>query len=103
MNEPSDDRPALVLAMEWASRITTISLEMVVPALGGYWLDATWGTRPWLTMVGAALGPAIGFWHLIRLTSSPPTSSAGKKKGSAAQKQRPPEGGDATQEGPTKQ
>ena len=64
----------MVLAMEWVSRITTISLEMVLPALGGYWLDTSWGTKPLFTLLGAALGPAVGFWHLIRLAGSRPSS-----------------------------
>jgi hypothetical protein len=54
--------------MEWVSRITTVALEMVLPGLGGMWLDDRWGTGPWIGLTGFALGAMLGFWHLLRMT-----------------------------------
>lgn len=71
-----DDRPPMVVAMNWVSQITTIGLEMSLPALGGNWLDNRWGTSPWLVCVGAVIGFALGMWHLMQLartSSNTPT------------------------------
>ncbi len=37
----------------------------------GNWLDGRWGTKPWLTLVGAVLGVVVGFVNLFR-TALPP-------------------------------
>lgn len=71
--KPPDDRSAMALAMAWSSRITTVSVEMVLPALLGYWFDQWLGTEPLFLMLGAALGLTGGIWHLIRMTT--PTSA----------------------------
>jgi F0F1-type ATP synthase assembly protein I len=67
----SNDRSPLTLAMEWTSRVTTISLEMVLPGLLGYWLDQRLGTRIVFLVLGAILGLGMGMWHLIKLTEAP--------------------------------
>jgi hypothetical protein len=54
----------------------TISLEMVVPGLVGYWLDQRLGTKAILTVVGFALGTTLGMWHLIRIANDPPPGSS---------------------------
>lgn len=53
--------------MEWVSRILAISLEMVLPGLGGKWLGERWGA-PWLGLVGIALGVCLGIAHLLVMT-----------------------------------
>ena len=58
--------------MEWASRVTTVAMEMVVPALIGYWLDQRWGTRYVLLSIGAVLGFVTGLRSLIQLTHKNP-------------------------------
>lgn len=63
----SEPRPPLVTAMEWTSRITTISLELVLPILGGYWLDHRLGTRVLFVIVGVILGFSASLWSLLRL------------------------------------
>ncbi|WP_417396540.1 AtpZ/AtpI family protein [Gimesia chilikensis] len=60
-------RSALVEAHQWVSRLTTVSLEMVLPAFLGYWLDKRWGTLPWLTAVGALFGFIAGMMHLLQM------------------------------------
>jgi F0F1-type ATP synthase assembly protein I len=65
----NDGRPPMVAAMQWVSRITTVSLEMALPAGLGYLADQRWGTEPWLTSVGALFGFIVGFWHLLQLVA----------------------------------
>jgi F0F1-type ATP synthase assembly protein I len=57
----------MVVAMQWVNQITTVALEMVLPAGLGYWLDGRWGTEPWLLVVGAFLGPGVALRHLMQL------------------------------------
>ena len=54
------------LAMEWVSRVLSICVVMVLPGLGGGWLDRRWGTSYW-TLLGFLLGFASGFTALIVL------------------------------------
>ena len=72
MTKSLDDRPPLVLAMQWVSRVTTISLEMVLPGLLGYWADQQWNSEPVLLVLGVILGFSVGMWHLVKLAKWPP-------------------------------
>jgi len=56
--------------MEWSSRLTTIGLEMLLPALGGYGLDSWIGTQPIFLLLGLLLGFAVGMLHLLQLTKA---------------------------------
>jgi ATP synthase protein I len=53
--------------MMWASRITSLGLEFALPALGGVYLDRRFDTRPWGTLIGSALGFALGMWHILKI------------------------------------
>lgn len=66
---PNDDRPPVVVAMQWVHRITSISLEMVLPAWLGHWLDQRWGTNPWLVSLGAVFGFTAAMVHLLKLST----------------------------------
>ena len=55
-------------AYSWVALLTTISFEMVLPALGGFWLDRKLGTKLLFLILGAVLGFTVGFWHLLKLT-----------------------------------
>lgn len=59
----------LSVGIEWVAKITTVALEMALPAVLGFWLDRQLGTR-FLGIVGAALGITLGLWHLIKMTQS---------------------------------
>ena len=72
MKQFSDDRSAMALAMAWASRVMTVSLEMALPALLGYWVDQWLGTGIVFVVLGAVLGLVSGTWHLIRMCHPPP-------------------------------
>jgi hypothetical protein len=64
---PEDKRPPMAVAMQWVSQITTVVLEMILPGVGGQWLDAKWGTS-FLGLAGFALGLSVGVWHLVAMT-----------------------------------
>jgi F0F1-type ATP synthase assembly protein I len=65
MEQPQQDRGREAVAYQWASRIISISLGMVVPGLLGYFIDRRLGTRAAFTVVGFLLGMALGMWRLI--------------------------------------
>ena len=67
MDNPPDDRSPYALAMEWVSRITTIVIEMVLPAVIGYWIDQRLGTKVVFFTLGVVLGFTGGIWQLIKL------------------------------------
>ena len=70
---PAGQTP-VAAAIQWVSRITTVALMMVLPGIGGHWLDQRWGTSPWLLIVGAGLGLAVMLMELIRLSQPKPPS-----------------------------
>ncbi len=45
----------------------SISLEMVVPGLLGFWADWHWGTLPLFLILGVFLGFAVGMRQLVAL------------------------------------
>ncbi len=48
----------------------TVAIAIVAGAAAGWWLDRQFGTRPWLTLAGVALGAAVAFTAMIRLLRS---------------------------------
>ena len=76
----NNGQPPIAAAMQWVTRITTVSLEMSLPAAGGYWLDDRWGTAPWLVVVGATLGFVVGFRHLLQMVDQANRRELAKKK-----------------------
>ena len=60
--------------MEWVARITTVGLEMVLPAIAGHYLDKYLGTGYWV-IVGLIVGGVVGFWHLLQMTKVLPTKA----------------------------
>lgn len=55
--------------MEWVAKITTVGLEMVLPAIGGGYLDRRLGTGYW-TFIGLVVGVVFGLWHLLQMTKA---------------------------------
>jgi F0F1-type ATP synthase assembly protein I len=45
---------------------------MVLPGVGGGWLDSRFGTAPLCTLLGFGLGLTAGIWHLLLMTKQPP-------------------------------
>ena len=54
--DPDDELSPVAVGYAWASRISTYSLELVILTLFGYWIDARYGTKPWLMLAGIAIG-----------------------------------------------
>jgi Putative F0F1-ATPase subunit Ca2+/Mg2+ transporter len=79
----NDDRPPMVVGMHWVQQITSIAIEMALPAWLGRLADQHWGTEPWLVSVGAVLGFSAAMVHLIAIAKrSGPTGRrrAGREK-----------------------
>jgi ATP synthase protein I len=62
-----EPRSALSVGIGWASRVTTLGLEFVIPPLLGVLADRWWGTSPLALLVGAVLGFALGMLSILRL------------------------------------
>ena len=67
-------------ATDWASRIMTISLEMVLPGLAGYWLDQKLGTVALFMLVGFVLGCTAAVLHLMKIAKSAGSNSKQQDK-----------------------
>lgn len=67
MVEDSPKRHPVATGIEWASRITTVALMMVLPGILGQWLDEKWSTN-FLGLTGFALGNVAGIWYLLKMT-----------------------------------
>ena len=70
MTRGSDDRSRQAIAYSWASRVISISLEMVVPGAIGVWLDKRFGTVAVFTVLGFSLGLVLGIIHLLQISKS---------------------------------
>lgn len=57
-------------AMGIASELISISLEMALIPLGGYWLDQKFDMGPLFLLLGCVVGFSLGFYHLTRFTAS---------------------------------
>ena len=78
--QPGDGRSQAAVGIEWASRISTIGMELAVPAGAGYWLDKRWDTQPWLLIAGAVLGFAVFMYHIFQLAGVIPDSRKRQRK-----------------------
>jgi len=74
--------------MEWSSRVTTVSLEMALPGLIGYWVGQKLGAEVAFVVLGVLIGLVGGMWHLIRLTR-PPGPPRGHQRQSADKNEKP--------------
>jgi hypothetical protein len=72
VSQHPDTRSALAIGWDWGTRITAIGLEFALPVLVGFGLDRWWNTIPWLTVLGAFLGLAVGMVHVFRLAGQLP-------------------------------
>lgn len=65
----------IAVGMAWATRISSIGLQMALPAAAGWWIDDRFGTKPIFLICGAVLGFATSMLAILRLArdSSPPS------------------------------
>ncbi len=60
---------------------STFLASIAVCLFGGWWLDGALGTSPWLTVTGAFLGIAMGFYLFVKtITSAARRNEGGKEK-----------------------
>ncbi len=84
MQREDDDRSMVAQAWGWGYQVISISLEMVVPAILGLWIDRLIGTLPLLLILGAVFGMIAGMVHLLQFAQrlskrgEQPTHGAGK-------------------------
>jgi F0F1-type ATP synthase assembly protein I len=68
--DPKAPEPALVSMARYSGLGLQLAASVVLFLLGGRWLDGKLGTDPWLTLIGAFVGGAAGFYslyaHLVR-------------------------------------
>ncbi len=62
-----DGRSPMARGMEMVARVMAAAMMMVLPGLGGQWLDRHWGTR-WLALVGFTFGISVSIYYLIVIT-----------------------------------
>lgn len=86
VNNLPDGRSPIAVAIHWASQVTTISVEMVLPALLGVWADQKLGTKAVFTILGGILGLWLGVWNLMRIAKE--LDKSDKKQTSDRQKPR---------------
>ena len=93
----------MVVASRWVHQITSIALEMALPAGAGYWLDKKWGCAPWLLLVGAGFGlltAGLSFAQMVKKMTPqklPPRSSSQQASSVECGLERvePPQGNEA--------
>lgn len=66
MVRSDEPRSSLAVGMQWASRVTSVGLEFVLPPLAGALLDRRFGTGPLALLAGAVLGFVVGMMHILR-------------------------------------
>ncbi len=64
--DPSGRSP-LAVAFGYASRITSISMNLVIPTALGYWADEKLGTKHLWLFCGLGLGLLAFIWQLMGL------------------------------------
>ncbi len=69
----SDGRSPMARGMEMVARVMAAAMMMVLPGLGGQWLDRQLGTN-WLVLVGFVFGISVSIYYLIVITRPPMNS-----------------------------
>lgn len=75
MVDQRDSGPWLSVGIAWASRITTLALELTIPVLVGVGVDRSLGTSPLATISGAVLAFVLFMLHTLRLAKKLPDAT----------------------------
>jgi ATP synthase protein I len=67
VTEEEPSRSPMAVGVVWASRVMSVAMEFALPPLAGVYLDRRWATQPILTLVGSALGFAVGMVHILKI------------------------------------
>ncbi len=98
MPRPRKNDHAHVDGMVWATRVTSIAMQMAVPTGLGYLADQHWGLTPWLMVVGACLGGAMFAMEVVRLAQG--VEAGGSRRSAALRKQGGSRGDSASRKNP---
>jgi hypothetical protein len=63
----SNPKPVTPVSTRALGAGMTLAASVGLFAYGGLWLDGQLGTRPWMLLLGVALGITGGMLHLIRV------------------------------------
>jgi hypothetical protein len=58
--------PPLVTMARFSGHGLTLAMATIAFLFLGWWVDGKLGTTPWLTIVGALVGMAGGFYHILQ-------------------------------------
>jgi F0F1-type ATP synthase assembly protein I len=75
----TESRSPLAVGMEWATKISVIATEFVVPMVLGYFFDKMVGSSPLFVLVGSLSGFLLGTIHAIKLAGPVQDRRAGSK------------------------
>jgi F0F1-type ATP synthase assembly protein I len=64
-----ESQSLLSVGITWASRITTIALELSVPVVVGFGVDRWLSIAPLATILGGLLGFVLFMVHTVRIAS----------------------------------
>jgi ATP synthase protein I len=64
--DPKPPEPVMVSMARYSGLGLQLAASVVIFMLAGRWLDGKLGTGNWLTLVGAMMGGAAGFYSLYR-------------------------------------
>jgi F0F1-type ATP synthase assembly protein I len=90
MNSPSKQsrksKQSQLVGMYWATRVSSIGMQMAIMPGLGFLADRYFGTLPWLTLVGACLGFGLAMREVFRLAQGgvdrspgdPPSDNPGR-------------------------
>ncbi|MCH2115616.1 MAG: hypothetical protein MK171_11980 [Pirellulales bacterium] len=67
---PPDGRSPMARGMAMVARAMAAALMMVLPGLGGQWLDRRLETS-WLALIGFALGISVSIYYLTVISRPP--------------------------------
>ena len=72
-----DGRHAMARGYVLASRVMSISFQMIIPVGLGWWADSAWKTTPWLMLLGVVVGFSVAMMELVQLAreAAPSTKS----------------------------
>ncbi len=62
-----DHRSATAKAVDIASRLITVSLCLVLPIVGGFYLDQQFGTVALFVVLGLLFGMAASGWQMMKM------------------------------------
>ena len=62
-------RSPMAEAYDLMSRVLTCVMIMILPGIGGWYLDTHFETS-FMMVIGWIIGPPVGFWQLIKVAGS---------------------------------